>query len=439
MRKIAALALLFAPLALAGEFQTLYLDALRSDPRLNISRAEVQVGEARLDQATAQLLPQASVGASWTENDRRVVNANQRDSYKGERYNIVIQQEVFDLAKWYARNAEEQLAAGSLARFAQTESEVTVDLVELYLAAMSAQDDLELTESELRTTEKQLQQLRSRYKRQLAVLTDVLEVEARVDGIRADKIAAQAQVQISLESLSELVGRPITAALPALDQELAVLLPLNQEEWLNSAVANNPGLKALQREIDSALEGVKEARAGHYPTVDLTLSGQKSNIGFENSSTSRTETYVASLNLSVPLYQGGGTEARKREQKARLSIAQQRYDRAYRETLRQVREAYLNTVASQSRMTAADKAVKSAEKSYQAQQKGFDYGTVTVVDVLDALRELNRFRGDFRQAQYDLVRNWMQLLSFAGALNSEHIIQLDGWEVARDSSLRGEG
>ncbi len=83
-------------------------------------------------------------------------------------------------------------------------------------------------------------------------------------------------------------------------------------------------------------------------------------------------------------------------------------------------------------MDAADKAVVSAEKSYEAQQKGFEYGTVTVVDVLDALREQYRFRRDFRQSQYEAVLNWAQLLSYAGTLSDKHIQLIDSWESDED-------
>lgn len=435
MKKTAQLLFLLLPFnaVSAGSLYDLYQETLQADPRLSISQSETIVGEARYDQATAQLLPQVTLGGSWTANSREVVPTRSKDSYNGEKYNLYIRQQVVDFAKWHNRSRYKHLADSSSARRDQTSVEVKVDLLERYLDALSAQDSLELIVAEKKATDKQLQLLKSRYEKQLAILTDVLEVEARLDGIKADEIAAQAKVEIAFELLSELVNRPVVGPIPGLkevivlDDELATL-----DEWSDLAVKNNAGLLALHKEMQAAQSGLREAKAGDYPTVDLTLSAQKSDIGFENSQSSLTETYVATLNLNVPIYEGGHTSARKVEQRELFNIAQQEYDQAYRQTMRSIRQAYLNTKASWLRMDAADKAVVSAEKSYEAQQKGFEYGTVTVVDVLDALREQYRFRRDFRQSQYEAVLNWAQLLSYAGTLSDKHIQLIDSWESDED-------
>ena len=435
MKKTVPFLLLLLPFntVSAGSLYDLYQETLQSDPRLSISHSETIVGDARYDQATAKLLPQVNLGGSWTANSREVLATRAKDSYNGEKYNFSIQQKVLDMASWHNRSRYKHLAESSQARQNQTSVDVTVDLLERYMDALAAQDGLELIVAEKKATAKQLELLKSRYDKQLAILTDVLEVEARLDGIKADEIASQARVEIAFENLSELVNRPVIGPIPglkeaiALDDELASL-----QDWTDKAVKNNPSLLALHKDMQAAQAGLREAKAGDYPTVNLSLSAQKSDIGFENSQSSRTETYVASLNLNVPIYQGGETSARKTEQRELFNISQQKYDQAYRQTMRSIREAYLNTRSSWSRMKAADKAVTSAEKSYEAQQKGFKYGTVTVVDVLDALREQYSFRRDFRQSQYEFVINWTHLLSYAGTLSEAHIKLIDSWESDTD-------
>lgn len=78
-------------------------------------------------------------------------------------------------------------------------------------------------------------------------------------------------------------------------------------------------------------------------------------------------------------------------------------------------------------MDATRKEVASAEKSYEARQKGFEYGTVTVVDVLDASENLYRARRDHRQAYYDLMVEGMSLYQTAGALETRHVAELEQW------------
>lgn len=420
------------PAVQAGELKDLYQQTIQSDPRLQISKSEVDVGVARYDQAKSQLLPQVRFNSTWTENQRRELEGASEDHFKGEKYSLMIQQKLFDLDKWHNRSRYEHLSEESKARLLEKEMLVTTDLLERYLDALAKQDALELVVAELQATEKQLELLKSRYKRQLAVLTDVLTVEARLDGIRADEIGAQADVEIAMEALSELVGGRVAGPLGGLAEELVMAGDLGDlDKWVNSALANNLVLQGLNYQVRAAESGLRQARAADLPVLDLTLSAQKSDIGFENSQSARTENYVASLNFTLPLYLGGSGKARKAENRALLSIAQQDFEEARRRVLKDVRASYLKTLSSGARISAARKAVESGIKSYEAQQKSLQYGTVTVVDVLDALRENSRFKKDFRQAQYDYIVNWVQLLSITGMLSIEHIEVIDSWHIVK--------
>lgn len=413
----------------ASSLFELYEQAITSDPRLDISQEEVQLGEARYDQAVAQLLPQISMRATLSENQREDLQTSLDDRYKGEKYSLVVQQKVFDLDKWHNRNRYENLSAESKVRLLEKEVQVTSDLTERYLNALEKQDALELIVAEKNATGKQLELLKSRYKRQLSILTDVLEVEARLDGILADEIAANAQVEIAYEALSELVGDSVKGPLLGFVDELDFAEDSRTlDDWTALALKNNLGLQALNYRLRASEAGLRQAKAIDYPTVDLTLNAQKSDIGFENTEAARTETYVAALNFTLPLYLGGSGTAKKAENRALLNIAQHEYEEMRRKILKDVRASYLNRKSSWARISAAKKAVKSAAKSYEAQEKGFTYGTVTVVDVLDALRENYRFRKDFRQAQYDFIVNWVQLLGVTGSLSAGDVEKINSWQ-----------
>lgn len=406
----------------------LYQETLASDPRLAVSAAESQVGKAQSRQAFAQLLPSVSASIQYSDNFRRVLTNDTEDNYKGEKYVLSVSQPLFDMATWQNNKRYEYLAEGAELGYQDTKSRTAVDVLERYVTVLAAQDNLELIRAERDAIGQQREQLKSRYKRQLAVLTDLLEVEARYDGVKADEIDALNQVAITRAALAELVGRDVTEPLNSFDavidyQEGGQSL----DHWINVAVANSALLLSLKAEVDAGQAEVRQSRASHYPVVGLNLTAQKTNIGTDNSPESDTETYSAGVSISVPIFNGGGDSARVDESHARLVIAQKRFEERRRAVLKSVREAYLNTEASWQRIAAADKAAKSAKKSHQAMEKGFEYGTVTVADVLDALREEYQFRRDFRQAQYDFAANRMALLQIAGVLSQDDIKEIDSW------------
>jgi outer membrane protein len=428
--KLSYILLLSLTVAVQAEsLSDLYKQTILSDTGLKIYQEQVNVGESELKLATSELLPQISISGNLSKNLRKDTSTQINNRYSGEKYQLVIQQKLLDVSKIYNRSRYKHLSDESLIRLKEKEILVTNDLIVRYLDTLTTQDSLELITSEKKAIEKQLQLLKSRYKRQLAVITDVLEVEARLDAIIADEIAAQAQVQISLASLAELLGRPVSGEIFGFmdnihfDQDLKT-----SEEWTQLALKANPNLIALTLQRQAAEAGLKQAKAIDLPTIDVTLSAQKSNIGFENTQASENETYVASLNLSLPLYLGGRGSASKAQSRAQMNISQYEYEDARRKTLRLVREAYLMTTASLSRIQATKRGMTSAEKSYEAQQKGFTFGTVTVVDVLDALRNTFQVRRNHRQAQYDLVSNWIQLLNITGQLGPEHVELINAWQ-----------
>ncbi|MGH1462405.1 MAG: TolC family outer membrane protein [Neptuniibacter sp.] len=419
---------LFSACVSADTLYDLYQQTLESEPRLQISSEEIEVGYAQYKQAESALLPQVSFRASWTDNQRKLLQNDTNEHYKGERYNLTVQQTVLDLNKWYNRSRYEKLSDATELSYEAKKIEVVGDLVSRYLDVLASQDTLALVQAEINATEKQLELLKSRYEHQLAVLTDLLEVEARLGGIKAEEISVQARLDIALEALSELVGRPVYGPIPDIMQDIPIATELKSLDlWIKDALVNNPLLLSLNENVRAEEARLKQSKSERLPTVDLSLSAQKSDIGFENSASNRTETYVASLNLNVPLFMGGRVSAQKSESRAYLNIARLQYDEARRSVLKDLRASYLNTNASWTRISAAKNALTSAGKSLEAQEKGFSYGTVTVVDVLDALREKFRFQRDFRQAQYDFIMNWVQLMSHSGTLSDKHIELIDSW------------
>lgn len=410
----------------AAGLMDLYKETLASDPRLAVAAAQVEVGKAQSRQAFSSLLPQISGSGQLTENKRHPMNGDNR--YNGEKYVLSLRQTVYNKASWESNKRYEYLAEQAAMEYQDTRATTAVDLLQRYTAVLAAQDNLELIQAEQGAISKQLEQLRSRYKRQLAVLTDVLDVEARLDGIRAQEIVAQNDVSIAREALAELVGREVTESLNGFNHTISYDEGGRAlASWIKEAHANSPALMALSAEVDASRAYVREARAGHLPTVDLSLSAQKSDIGFENSASSKTETYVAGLSFNVPIYSGGKVTAVTDEAHARLVMSQKRREEQKRALVKEVRESFLNTESSWARIAAAQKAVSSAQKSHQAMQKGFEFGTVTVVDVLDALRDEFQYRRDYRQAQYDFAVSRLALLKASGTLTQKHVEEIDNW------------
>ncbi len=259
-----------------------------------------------------------------------------------------------------------------------------------------------------------------------AKITDLYEVRARFDKVLADEIEAMRAVQIARQGLSELTNSEV-GSLNRLKEKIEFVELKNPlDVWLQKVKSNSQSLIALEKAIDAEKRGLLEQKSRYAPVVELQLSAQTSDIGFESSAQPETETGVAGITLNIPLFSGGNTTGRVREARYRLQIAKSDYELEYRKQSKEVRDFFLGVNSSVQRIKALETATRSAAKSLEAMDKGFKYGIVTVVDVLNAQHNESQAQSDLNQSKYEYVRNRFKLMRLTGELEAE-LSLVNGW------------
>ena len=374
---VSFVATLMAQPVYAEDLMSLYGKALKADPSLKSAQYQLAMGEAQQGQAGGALLPQINANLNMSLNERTPVNGNS-DAYEGERYNVSLTQSVIDLPKYWDWQRSKEVVKQFESEQKEAEQILMLDLVERYFSALEAEDEHFLIQQEKQATQKQLQQLNQQFKKQVIKITDVLEVEAKLNSLEADEIEAETISIIAKEALTELTGEKVDN-LDALKTDID-FLPIEGElsQWIEISQQSNPTLKAKLRSISAASKSVAQQKSRHLPIVDLQLTYYFSNTGFESSQVPESETQVAALNISVPLFSGGVTTRRADEASQRLEIAKQENIATQREIVKLVRDSFLTTNASIRRIKAAQKALKSSSKSKDAMEQGFKYGEQTI-------------------------------------------------------------
>jgi outer membrane protein len=62
-------------------------------------------------------------------------------------------------------------------------------------------------------------------------------------------------------------------------------------------------------------------------------------------------------------------------------------------------------------------------------QRGFELGTVTNVDVLNALRDQYQAERELQTARYEHIKYLLQLKREAGVLSADDILEVGGWLI----------
>ncbi|POG06555.1 channel protein TolC [Pseudomonas putida] len=415
----------------------LYREARLEDPRVLIGYARARSAAEKQREAFGQLLPQVSANA----NSSRVLRKNEltRDIYNNESYSLSLTQYLYNKPAWERYQKSKSVKAQQSQQAEDTLAEATVDLAKRYFVALAADDELALVQAERRATQKNLDRVSMMFDRQMAKITDKLDMQARVDALAAQEVDARNQVQVSREALAEIVGRPVTEPLSRVRNDVALQAPTRPlQSWITQAVETNPMLKASQSGAEAANAAVREGKGEHYPQLGLSLSAQQSDQGYDNTQAPRSDSYVASLGVKIPIYSGGSTSARVRSLYDDQLAAEEQAEGIRRQVVKETTTAYLTAQSSVEKIRANRNALSSAQKSSVAAQKAFTFGVVNAVDVLTAVQNEFKARRDLLKSQYDFITNLFLLNRWAGELNQDSVDHVNVWlSPVPETSLPG--
>ncbi|MGK0161353.1 TolC family outer membrane protein [Pseudomonas mosselii] len=420
--------LLFTSLsAQALDLGDAYALALRNDPTWQGSIAERQAGLENLAIGRAGLLPRLSYRYNRARNDSEVTQRSQfgdvttQRDYRSYSSTLTLEQPLFDYAAWsdYRRGVAQAALADE--RYRGRGQELMVRLFGAYSEALFANEKIALAQAQRRTYAEQLTLNERLLKGGEGTRTDVLETRARYELAQAQEIEAGDNLDAALHALQAIIGEPVAVedlAPMTADFRVQPLTPTRFERWRDLAVAHNAELASQRHGLEVAEQNIERQRAGHLPSLSAYASKGISSSSSESSYNQRYDTDSIGVQLSVPLYAGGGVQASVRQARAQRDAVGFELDAQLNDTLTQLRRQFNLCASGTAKIRAYDLAVKAASALVQATRKSVRGGERVNLDVLDAEQQLFSARRDLAQARHEYLRAWLQLRYLAGVLEA---------------------
>jgi len=440
-----ALALLGSP-ARAENLLDVYQAAVKSDPLIREAEARRLAALESKPQARGALFPQLNVNgqiatretdsnstfnqAVDADNDPTtppviaIVNNTQSTDADFWNYQAQATQTLFRWDQWQTLKRADAEVALAEANYRAAQQDLMVRVSRAYFDVLAADDTLSAAEATLQAFSRQLEQADKRFEVGLIAITDVQEARAAQDSATAGVIAAKRALASSQEVLREITGEAYAKlAKPADDMPLDQPQPLNEQGWVDQAVEQNLNVIAARLGTDVAKRDIEIARSGHLPSVDLFASrtefdseATQINNGRKGPADSDQVQDTIGVQVTVPIFSGGVTQSRVRQQVYLHRASREKLDGALRGAERETRDAYLGVLAERARVNALKQSVKSSQTALEATEAGFEVGTRTTVDVLDARRRLFEAQREYARSRYDYLINVVRLRSAAGVL-----------------------
>lgn len=423
---------LFSAAVQAESLLHIYQQAEQNNPQLKIANSERLISLEGRPLAESALSPVVVLQGSAMENYNTADffgNDSNENTTLG--YNLSMSMPLYDPDTKLAIDQADVAIQQAETNFETERQNLMMQVANAYFNILARQDDVRFTESTRTALARQLEQTQQRFEVGLIAITDVQEAQAGYDAAVADVIRTKNLVDNAREALREITGTyyQILSSLKG-DAPLLRPDPTDIKKWSEMALASNTSIKATELAVELARQDIERARTGEMPTVDLAASHGYSHVlrgdSAQNASDGNTTNRIG-VNVSYNLYTGGAV-------RAQIRIAQQQYTKAIdgleqvrRSIETQVHNAYLSVISNISQVEALKQAVRSQETALEAIQTGFDVGTRTSVDVLNAQQNLLGALRDYSQARYNYVLATLQLKQAAGTLSTEDLMKVNGW------------
>ena len=448
---------LLGPAAQSENLFEVYQAAVRSDPVIREAEARRLAALEARPQARGLLFPQVEITGQYaTTSDESesvfnqavddddnpdtppviaIVNNNQSTDSDFWQYQAQLTQTIFRWDQWQTLKRAGAEVAVAEANYRAAQQDLLVRVSSRYFDVLAAEDTLSAAEATLQAVNRQLEQAEKRFEVGLIAITDVQEARAAHDSATAGVIAAKRALASAQEFLRELTGEAYaTLVKPAEDMPLDQPQPTEEQTWVDQAVEQNLSVVAARLGVDVAKSNVKIAQAGHMPSVDLFAqygefdsSATQVNNGLEGPADSNRQEDAIGVQVTIPIFSGGVTSSRVREQVYLHRASREKLEGALRSAERETRDAYLGVIAEKARVAALQQSVKSNQTALEATEAGFEVGTRTTVDVLDARRRLFEAQRDYARSRYDYLINIVRLKSAAGVLAPQDLSSINAF------------
>ena len=384
--------------------------ALRQSPQAQVGAAVREVArlQAQRDRPVARPTFNAIVSGTAQGPRKDLPNSQYVILPEGAaRLDLIVEQVIYRGGRGAARQRYQAEDALALEGYRKTLADVAQTARHAYLDVLRAEAGLQTARDGVAQAVRYQALVQKQIKAGVAKPVDATTARAQVAEATAGESQAQSGVDSARRALNLALGRRLNTA-TALDSPGTLpTVPVAPDEAVAFALQNRSELVTLELNLRLARAGVVLARSQSGPTV--TARGQYSE---------QTPTvlypehyYAATLELRLPLFDGGKTRQDTQEAQAQVGRLEAEREQARRGIELEVTQAWQKMRDTAAQIEAAREQRRFREALTVVAEKAYEVGQGTAVAAQAAQSDLRAARQRELQATYDL---------YAAALDFAH-------------------
>lgn len=287
----------------------------------------------------------------------------------------------------------------------KTANDIAINIMQAFYDLAYAEGLIEISQEQLDNARLQLKRMERQHDLGLTPKSDLFDIQAQVAESEYNLIANQNKKSTALVALKQLMNYHPDEELEIDANTLSNAIPQMLQPDLNSIYEK---AKEELPEIVSAEHALRAAKLNWYVQKgnllpSFYLSGRVSTYYYHTQDASFTYQFRNNLSkgfsfgVNIPIF--GGLYRHSNVSKAKYQMQDAEY--AYKETLqgayKEIQLAVLDLKAAAQEYDMAIKKQNFSEMSYEANQKKYEQGMVTIID-------LNTSDNNLRQAKHDVLK-----------------------------------
>lgn len=390
----------------------LYNDAINFNQTIATAESTVQQAKGARFESIYNFVPAPLVSFNKEHIENTYKDGSKKESHP-ENLGVSIEQ-TLSAPKIYNVISANQSIQSTEASFRAEHSVLLNSVISQYANILTTYESLAALKIQANYLKKVYDQERQKLRLGSSTKANVAQAKTSYDVVLAQEVDAKRLISTGLNELYTLTGKNYTE-LPKLSNNIKLSdLPSlkNVTSYQDSALTNNDNIKASKLNVKANRSLLNAARGSFLPYITYTLNyTNKHKQSNYLASQTVEESTLTTFGLAYNLASNPGTVM---QQQGVVNAAIANNKGIITSSLSNIATAYESVLASKESIKRYQNAVNSAEISFKATKASYNAGTMTLLDVLDSIQELQNNQTELAKKRYEYITYYAQLRLLAG-------------------------
>ncbi len=280
----------------------------------------------------------------------------------------------------------------------QSKQQIKLDATNGFFTILQTRNTVKVDQESVDQMAAHLKNVEAQYNVGTVAKSDVLRSQVELANNQQILTKAENAYEIAVSNLNNVMGLPLDTEIQIKDELVHEPYNLSLEDSLNYAMSNRPEAIQADHNIEIAKQSVKIAKAGKLPTVAASASQRWADDDFPGTDDNG---WSVGLTATWTPFDSGVTNAQIKKSNSEVEKSLQTAKQTKDAVQLEVRQAYLNMIEAEKRISTSQVTVDQAEEDFKIAQVRYSAGVGTNTDVIDAQVALTQAKNNYIQAMYD--------------------------------------